>query len=72
MIVRIARVKVGNRQAPLAENPNPALKSGVWAFTALKNCLAFREPGLTELVLLSERPSSSSQTHTNSSINRSR
>jgi hypothetical protein len=28
MIVRIARVKVGNRQAPLAENPNPALKAG--------------------------------------------
>ena len=31
MIVRIARVKVGNRQAPFA-NQDPALKSGVLAF----------------------------------------
>jgi hypothetical protein len=33
MIVRIARVKVGNRQAPYI-NQDPALKSGVLAFAA--------------------------------------
>ncbi|WP_310043574.1 hypothetical protein, partial [Paraburkholderia caribensis] len=33
MIVRIARVKVGNRQAPYPRQ-DPALKSGVLAFPA--------------------------------------
>jgi hypothetical protein len=36
MIVRIARVKVGNRQAPYAAYQDPALKSGVLAFLAVK------------------------------------
>ena len=35
MIVRIARVKVGNRQASYA-NQDPALKSGVLAFVGAR------------------------------------
>jgi hypothetical protein len=40
MIVRIARVKVGNRQASYAVRPEPRLlqkRAGVLAFTCLKN-----------------------------------
>ena len=50
MIVRIARVKVGNRQAPFA-NQDPALKSGVLAFVRLQ---IFRAN--TEKMALSSHP----------------
>ena len=42
MIVRIARVKVGNRQAPLQQPETPPRKGGVSAFTR-----AGRQPRLT-------------------------
>jgi hypothetical protein len=36
MIVRIARVKVGNRQAPMQKTETPPEKVGFLSFTALK------------------------------------
>ena len=47
MIVRIARVKVGNRQAPLQQPETPPRKGGVSAFTGagMQPRLTFRVAG---------------------------